>query len=158
MKEEKIVLNPGVKPATASAKVVTPTKVENIEKTALAEKTAAPAKTVAPEKAVTAAPVKEKTIKAKPVKEAKAAKKTAVKKAPVKKEPVKAVSVKESLCIELADRSYSKDDLVKIAKDVWKYDLKEKANDMKSIELYVKPEENKVYYVFNGNISGNFDI
>lgn len=157
MKEEKIVLNPGVKPATTSAKVVTPIKVENA---VLAEKASAPVKTAAPEKVATAAaaPVKEKTIKVKPVKEAKAAKKTAVKKAPVKKEPVKAVSVKESICIELADRSYSKDDLVKIAKDVWKYDLKEKANDMKSIELYVKPEESKVYYVFNGNISGNFDI
>lgn len=153
MKEEKIVLNPSVKPATTSAKVVTPTKAETAEKTVASEKVATAAAAPVKEKVV-----KEKTIKAKPVKEAKAAKKTAVKKAPVKKEPIKAVSVKESLCIEFADRSYSKDDLLKIAKDVWKYDLKEKANDMKSIELYVKPEESKVYYVFNENISGSFDI
>ena len=46
---------------------------------------------------------------------------------------------------------------MKIAKDVWKYDLKQKAGDLTNVELYVKPEENKVYYVMN-SITGSFDI
>jgi len=30
--------------------------------------------------------------------------------------------------------------------------------DLKSIELYVKPEENRAYFVINGDITGNFHI
>lgn len=67
-------------------------------------------------------------------------------------------AVKESLHIEFAGKSYTTDDLVKIAKDVWKYDLKKKVGDFKSVELYVKPEESVVYYVINGDVAGNFGI
>lgn len=45
-----------------------------------------------------------------------------------------------------------------MAKDVWQYDLGKKAADLKSVDLYVKPEENKVYYVMNGDVTGDFDI
>ena len=48
--------------------------------------------------------------------------------------------------------------LVKIAKDVWKYDLKRKVGDFKAVELYVKPEESVVYYVINGEEKGQFNI
>ena len=41
---------------------------------------------------------------------------------------------------------------------MWKYDLKQKEGDLTSIELYVKPEENKVYYVMNKEFTGSFDI
>ena len=47
---------------------------------------------------------------------------------------------------------------MKIAKDVWKYDLNQKAGDFKSVELYVKPEESVVYYVINGEVKGSFGI
>ena len=50
------------------------------------------------------------------------------------------------------------EELKKIAGDVWKYDLKQKEGDLTSIELYVKPEENKVYYVMNKEFTGSFDI
>ena len=40
----------------------------------------------------------------------------------------------------------------------WKYDLKQKAADLTSVELYVKPEENMVYYVMNKEITGSFYI
>ena len=52
----------------------------------------------------------------------------------------------------------SQEELLKIAKDVWKYDLKQKAADLTSVELYVKPEENMVYYVMNKEITGSFYI
>ena len=42
--------------------------------------------------------------------------------------------------------------------ELWKYDLKQKASDFQSVELYVKPEENVVYYVINGEVQGNFGI
>ena len=63
-----------------------------------------------------------------------------------------------SLYVQYAGKSYSEEELMKIAKDVWKYDLKRKAGDLTSISLYVKPEENKVYYVMNEECTGSFDI
>ena len=67
-------------------------------------------------------------------------------------------AVKENVHLEFAGKSYSTEDLVKIAKDVWKYDLKKKVGDFKSVELYVKPEESVVYYVINGEEKGQFNI
>ena len=89
------------------------------------------------------------------------------KKAPAKKEAApkketKAVAekkeVKTEIAVQFAGKSYTQDDLVKIAKDVWKFDLKQKAADLVSVELYVKPEESMVYYVFNGTECGSFAI
>ena len=47
---------------------------------------------------------------------------------------------------------------MKIAKDVWKYDLQQKVEDLTSVDLYVKPEEKKVYYVMNKEFTGSFNI
>lgn len=77
---------------------------------------------------------------------------TAAKKATAKKE------VKASINVQFGGKSYNADELVKIAKDVWKYDLKKKVGDFKTVELYVKPEENQCYYVINGEVTGNFFI
>ena len=75
-----------------------------------------------------------------------------------KKAPAKAKKNVESvLHIQYGGRSYSQEDLMNIAKDVWKYDLKREEGELESVELYVKPEENKVYYVMNGE-SGSFSI
>ena len=110
--------------------------------------------------------VKDAEVKATGAKKA-AVKKTAAKAETVKKETAKKATVKaaakkvEQKCemhIQYAGKSYSQEDLVKIAKDVWKYDLKRKVGELSSVELYVKPEENKVYYVMNGEFTGSFDI
>ena len=86
------------------------------------------------------------------------AKKAAAKKTTTKTAAAKKTAVKETLNLQFAGKSYTTEDLVKIAKDVWKYDLKQKVGDFKSVELYVKPEENAVYYVINGDVTGKFDI
>ena len=63
-----------------------------------------------------------------------------------------------SVTVQFSGKSYSTEYLIKIAKDVWKYDLGFKEDDFKNVDLYVKPEENTVYYVINGNVAGNFAI
>ena len=95
-----------------------------------------------------------------PKKEAPAKKAAAPKKAaPAKKaEAPKKAEVKNSVIVEWGDKKYSDTDLIKIAKDVWVYDLKQKAADFKSVEIYVKPFENVAYYVINGTETGNFNI
>ena len=112
----------------------------------------------------TAAPVEKKacakrTCKTKAVK---AAEQEVVKEeAPAKKAPAKKAAKKEvkaEISVQYAGKSYSNEDLMQIAKDVWRFDLKQKVADLVSVELYVKPEENMVYYVFNGTESGSFAI
>lgn len=112
-------------------------------------------------KTTPAAPVAEpkKTAKKAPAKKTAAAKKTTAKKETVKKAaPAKKAAVKETIHLEFAGKAYTSEDLVKIAKDVWKYDLNQKVGDFKTVELYVKPEESVVYYVINGDVTGSFGI
>lgn len=84
------------------------------------------------------------------------------KKETVKKETVKkakaAPEVETAVHFEFNGKSYTPEDLVKICKDVWKYDLNGKEEELESVELYVKPEENVTYYVINGDIKGSFNI
>ena len=123
-----------------------------------------------------AAPVVKETVKAvvpvtketpakteeKPAVKEPAAKKTTEKKAPVKKAAAKPaakkVEIKENITLEFSGKTYTKEDLIKSIKDIWKYDYKKKVSELKSIDLYVKPEEGKAYYVINGQILGNFPI
>ena len=87
-------------------------------------------------------------------KETTAKKETAEKKAPAKKK----AAAKEAVHFEFSGKSYTPEDLLKSCKDVWKYDLNGKEEDLKSVELYVKPVENTTYYVINGDITGSFFI
>lgn len=108
-------------------------------------------KAAAPKSAKKPAAVKAETAKkAEPKKPA--AKKPAVKKT------VKKADQKTVLHVQFSGKSFSQEELVKIAQDVWKYDLKQKVRELASIELYVKPEENKVYYVMNQEFTGDFNI
>ncbi len=133
------------------------------------------ATTPATDKKATAAEVKKAettTVKAEPVKEtvekvetakqeekapAKKAAKETTKEATAKKTTAKKAEVKNALFIQFGGKSYAQEDLMKIAKDVWTYDLNQNEEELTSVELYVKPEENKVYYVMN-DIAGSFDI
>ena len=119
---------------------------------AVVKKTVAPvaAKVEAPKaevkKAAPTTPVKKETKKAAPAK------------AEAKKPVAKKTELKSEISVQFGGKSYSQEELLKIAKDVWKYDLKQKAADLTSVELYVKPEENMVYYVMNKEITGSFYI
>ena len=129
-----------------------------------AEKTEAKAVSAAEVKAEVKAekPAKKETVKKETAKKAPAKKETvkkeAVKKETAKKAPAKKAELKSVVELQVAGNSYTNDDLVKIAKDVWKYDLQQKAADLTSVELYVKAEEKKVYYVMNKDFTGSFDI
>lgn len=124
-------------------------------------KAAAPVKEVEAKKAAPAAkaekkaPAKKAPAKKAEVKKAAApAAKTAEKKAPVKK----AAEVEETVNFQFSGKSYTPDDLMKIFRDVWKYDMNGREEDIRNVELYVKPEENTTYFVVNGSITGSFFI
>ena len=74
------------------------------------------------------------------------------------REAVKAPEVAAEVTVQFSGKSYSTADLVKIARDVWKYDLGKEDDDFETVDLYVVPEENLVYYVINGEVKGDFTI
>ena len=81
------------------------------------------------------------------------------KKAPAKKATTaKAAVKKEEVTVEFAGKAYTTEQLVQIAKDVWKYDLGRKATEFKTVKIYVKPEENQAYYVVNDEVTGSFSL
>lgn len=117
--------------------------VLKLEKAAV--KAEAPAAEAVKTEEKAAAPLKKEAVR-------KALAKTPVKKAAKKQE------LTETLHVQFSGKSYSREDLMKIAKDVWRYDLKQKVGDLTSVELYVKPEESMVYYVMNKEFTGSFYI
>lgn len=130
----------GVKKSTA--KVSTVKEEVKLEEKAAKE---APAKKTAAKKTTT-------TVRKTPVR------KTAAKKEEAVKDEAVAAAVKETVNFQFSGKSYTPEDLLKSCKDVWKYDLGGKEEDIKSIELYVKPEKNSTYYVINGDVTGSFFI
>ena len=115
--------------------------------------------TAEPKKVAEKAVTEKKETAAKKAEEKKpVAKKTATKKTTVKKETAKKEAVKASVYVQFNGKSYETEELVKIAKDIWKYDLNKKAGDFKDVDIYVKPEENMAYYVINGEVAGSFLI
>lgn len=134
--------------AAAKKPVAVATPAEKAE----VKEVAAPAAEVKVEK-----PAKKETVKKETAKKAPAKKETE-KKEPAKKAPAKKAELKSVVELQVAGNSYTNDDLVKIAKDVWQYDLQQKEADLVSVELYVKAEEKKVYYVMNKDFTGSFDI
>lgn len=111
-------------------------------------------KTTAPKTEEKKAEIKKDEVVAAPTK----AEEKAQKAAPVKKATAKKAEIKSSLYVQFAGKSYAQEDFMKMAKDVWKYDLKQKASALESVDLYVKPEENMVYYVMNKEFTGSFYI
>lgn len=143
-----------VKKATAKVVAKVPAEEKKAEVKA-AEVKAPEVKAEVKKEAVKKTPAAKKA----PAKKAPAAKKETVKKETVKKAPAaKKPVVKEEVNFQFSGKSYTSEDLIRITRDVWKYDLNGEEEDIQSIELYVKPEENTAYYVINGDVTGSFFI
>lgn len=66
-------------------------------------------------------------------------------------------SMKTSFYVEYYEKQVNEADLIKEAKAIWANSGK-KAADLKTLSIYVKPEENMAYYVFNDDETGSFEI
>lgn len=63
--------------------------------------------------------------------------------------------MKAELFLEFGGKQIAEADIVKTAKKIWTDDGN-KISDINSLDLYIKPEENKAYFVINENYTGNF--
>lgn len=148
IKAEETVAASKAAEETAAKPKKTPAKTKSTKAAKEAEAESAKAE------AVTEEPVTKETVKEEPAKEEAPKKGTA--KAPASK--TKDEAQKTTLHIQYGGKSIAEEDLIKSAKDIWKYDLKRKISELTSIELYVKPEDNAVYYVMNEDVKGSFPI
>ena len=97
---------------------------------------------------------KETAVKAAPKAEKKTAdKKPAAKKAPAKKAAAKAEVKKENVVLQFAGKEIEIDSVIASAKADFKANNK---GCVRSINVYVKPEEDAAYYVVNGKTTGEF--
>lgn len=125
------------------AKETTQTETKDAVKETVAEK--------APEKEDAKAPAKKtttrKTVKKAPEKSAEA----------VEKKTVRRVAKKEvaaEVYVQYLGMEVSAKDVLENVKKIWKDEMGKKDKDIKDIKLYIKPEENKAYYVINGDVAG----
>lgn len=65
--------------------------------------------------------------------------------------------MKTSMYMEFQGKQLDEQELVAKAKRIWVEDG-HKATELKSLKLYIKPEDNTAYYVFNEDITGAFTL
>lgn len=127
------------------------TEVE--KKVPVKEKTTTKSKVAAKKDVATDKVAEKKTTKKATTTKKAAAKKTAGKKTTTKKVP-KAVFVEYCGAQTKIDvESYEEK-----VKEIWLNDWKRLARDLKQIDIYIKPEDGKVYFVVNGTEHGAIDL
>ena len=142
-------------PIAAAAKKMAAAPVSN----STVEVKAAETKTVKAAETKTVKAAETKTAKAEaPKAEAKKAeepKKETAKKAPAKRTTAK--DIKTSVVVQFAGKEVTEKDLIAAVKKA--YTKKgNKVGDIKTIEIYVKPEESAAYYVVNGIGADDYKI
>lgn len=82
--------------------------------------------------------------------------KTAEKKKPAKRE-AKTVEKKDEVYVQFAGEEYAVQDVMEKAKAAYVAEG-HRACAIKSVRLYIKPEERKAYYVINEKAAGSIDL
>ena len=71
---------------------------------------------------------------------------------------VAVAEAKTNVTLQYADKDLSYNDLIQNAKNVFQYDMSGDPNSINKLDLFVKPDENKVYFVINDDIQGSYDL
>ena len=84
----------------------------------------------------------------------------AAKKAAAKKAPAEAATaeIKTNIVLQYADKNVTFDTIIENAQNVCQYDMGKNPADIKKLDIYVKPEENTVYFVVNDKELGNYGL
>ncbi len=63
-----------------------------------------------------------------------------------------AAKVNAKIELQFGDKAINEEQLVSMAKKAYG------KKDVKNLDIYVKPEESKAYYVVNNDVTGSFDL
>lgn len=93
----------------------------------------------------------------------KATSKTTAKKTEEEKKPARRTTTRKiakNVFVEFygVHTKISVEDYESRIKDIWVKEWNRQAKDLKSIDLYIKPEDGKVYFVINGNEHGAINL
>ena len=89
------------------------------------------------------------------------AKKTTTKKAAAPKKPPAKAAKKEAeqeMILQFGGREIKEKDLYERIQQIWIEGYGKKAEELKSLKVYVKPEEFTAYYVINDDVTGSIDL
>ncbi len=151
------------KVTAASKRIQTPAAAEKTaavkkEEVRVVEPAAAKAEPKKAETKPAAKKAEPKKAEAKPAVKKAEPKKAETKPAGKKEEPKKAEAIVQNTYIQYQNETYNEAELVAAAEKIWTKDMKKKAADLKSLELYIKPQERMAYCVFNKKETGSFAI
>ena len=116
-----------------------------------------PVKTAEPVKAEKPAETKAEPVKAEPAKKTAAKKETAKKTTAKKTVKAEKPAVTQNVYVQFAGLEISTADLTAKVTEEW-VALGHRASSIKSLDLYVKPEDMAAYYVINGRESGKIAL
>ena len=116
-----------------------------------------PVKTAEPVKAEKPAETKAEPVKAEPAKKTAAKKETAKKTTAKKTVKAEKPAVTQNVYVQFAGLEISTADLTAKVTEEW-VALGHRASSIKSLDLYVKPEDMAAYYVINGKVSGKIAL
>ena len=140
----KVETKAAEKTTAAEKEAVKEVAKEVVKETAAAEE--APAK---------AAKTTRTTAKKTTTKKAAAPKKPAEKKAPAKAAKKEA---EQEMILQFGGREIKEKDLYERIQQIWIEGYGKKAEELKSLKVYVKPEEFTAYYVINDDVTGSIDL
>ena len=60
--------------------------------------------------------------------------------------------IKANVELQFGDKAVTEEQLISKAKEAYG------KKDINNLDIYVKPEEGKAYYVVNNDVTGNFDL
>ena len=146
----KVETKAAEKTTAAEKEAVKEVAKEVVKETAAAEE--APAKA---EETTRTTAKKTTTKKAVAPKKPAAAKKPAEKKAPAKAAKKEA---EQEMILQFGGREIKEKDLYERIQQIWIEGYGKKAEELKSLKVYVKPEEFTAYYVINDDVTGSIDL
>ena len=157
--QAKTAENETVKVETKAAEKTTAAEKEAVKEvvkeTAAAEEAPAKAEEKPAAKTTRTTAKKTTTKKAAAPKKPAAAKKPAEKKAPAKAAKKEA---EQEMILQFGGREIKEKDLYERIQQIWIKGYGKKAEELKSLKVYVKPEEFTAYYVINDDVTGSIDL
>ena len=149
----KVETKAAEKTTAAEKEAVKEVAKEVVKETAAAEE--APTKAEEKPAAKAAKTTRTTAKKAAAPKKPAAAKKPAEKKAPAKAAKKEA---EQEMILQFGGREIKEKDLYERIQQIWIEGYGKKAEELKSLKVYVKPEEFTAYYVINDDVTGSIDL
>lgn len=68
------------------------------------------------------------------------------------------VELKANIYLQYMGKEFSTSDVMKKVKEIWTKELGKETTELRSVNVYLKPEEFAAYYVINEEVTGKIDL